>query len=114
MKKFLLTLAISLVVLLTLAISVFAAEYTVNSEEEYEAAYEKAVNGDTIVVVQKLNCEIYANKSITYVLKADWESSKLVVNQSNVEVSFIADGGNYRILPTGYDTEKGWMNISEI
>ena len=114
MKKFLLTLAISLVVLLTLAISVFATEYTVNSDEEYIAAYEKAVNGDTIVVAQKLNCEIYANKSITYVLKADWESSKLVVDTSDVEVSFIADGGDYKILPTNYSTTEGWMNISEI
>lgn len=114
MKKFLLTFAISLMVLLTLAVSVFATEYTVNSNEEYQAAYENAVADDTIIVAQKLTCDIYANKSITYVLKADWESSKLVVETSNVEVSFIADGGDYRIMPTNYSTTEGWMNISKI
>ena len=113
MKKFVLTLAISIMVLFTLAISVFATEYTVSSDAEYQTAYEQAVNGDTIVVAGKLSCDIYANKSITYVLKADWESSKLVVDTPNVEVSFIADGGDYRIMPTNYSTTDGWMNIAE-
>ena len=114
MKRFVLTLAISIMVLFTLAISVFAAEYTVNNNAEYESTYEQAANGDTIVVAGKLTCDIYANKSVTYVLKADWESSRLVINQSNVEVSFIADGGNYKIMPTNYSTTEGWMNIAEV
>ena len=114
MKRFVLTLAISVMVLFTLAISVFAAEYTVNNDAEYASAYEQAANGDTIVVAGKLTCDIYANKSVTYVLKADWESPKLVINQSNVEVSFIADGGDYKIMPTNYSTTEGWMNIAEV
>jgi len=114
MKKIVLTIAISLVVLFVLAVSAFAAEYSVTNNDEYENAYLQAANGDTIVIANKLTCDIYANKSITYVLKADWESSKLVINQSNVEVSFIADGGDYRIMPTNYSTTEGWMNVSEI
>ena len=114
MKRIFLTLAISLMLLLTLAISVCAAEYTVSSDEEYTVAYGQATSGDTIVITKKLTCDIYANKSVTYILKADWESSKLVINQSNVEVSFIADGGNYKIMPTGYSETDGWMNVSEI
>ena len=50
MKKIFLTLAISLAALFLLTFSVFATEYTVNSNEEYAAAYESATNGDTIVV----------------------------------------------------------------
>ena len=114
MKKLFLTLAISLVVLFVLSVSVFAAEYTVNSNEEYITAYEQATNGDTITINGKLTCDIQAMKDITYILKADWESSKIVINQSGVEVSFIADGGDYKILPTNYSTTEGWMNISEI
>lgn len=113
MKKIFLTLTILLVSLFIFAVSVCAAEYTVNSNEEYVSAYEQATNDDTIVIAGKLTCDIYANKSITYVLKADWESSKLVINQSNVEVSFIADGGDYKIMPTNYSTTDGWMNVSE-
>ncbi|MBE6674198.1 MAG: hypothetical protein E7596_03715 [Ruminococcaceae bacterium] len=114
MKRFLLTLITAVMCMFMLAIFASAETYSVSSNEEYEAAYEKAVSGDTITIDSKLTCDIYANKSITYILKADWESSKLIVNQSNVEVSFIADGGNYRIMPTNYSTTDGWMNISEI
>ena len=114
MKKYLLTLVLTVVCVLAFVISISAETYTVSSNDEYEASYEKAVSGDTIVVADKLTCDIYANKSITYILKADWESSKLVVDTSNVEVSFIADGGSYRIMPTNYSTTDGWMNISKI
>lgn len=114
MKKYLLTLITALVCMLLFAVCVSAETYTVSSDDEYEAAYAKAVGGDTIVVTDKLTSDIYANKSITYVLKADWESDKLVINQSNVEVSFIADGGDYKIMPTNYSTTDGWMNISAI
>lgn len=114
MKKYFLTMVLTILCVLAFVITISAEAYTVSSNEEYAEAYEKAVNGDTIVIDQKLTCDIYANKSITYVLKADWESSKLVVNQSNVEVSFIADGGDYKIMPTNYSTTEGWMNISEI
>ena len=98
---------------LVLAFSAYATEYTVESNEAYESAYEQAVDGDTIIVASNLTCDIQATKSITYVLKADWESARFVINQSNVEVSFIADGGNYRIMPTNYSTTDGWLNISE-
>ena len=114
MKRIFLTLAISLMLLLTLAISVCAAEYTVSSDEEYTVAYGQATSGDTIVITKKLTCDIYANKSVTYILKADWESSKLVVDQPNVEVSFIADGGDYKIMPTDYDTNDGWLNLTSV
>lgn len=98
---------------LVLAFSAYATEYTVESNEAYESVYEQAVDGDTVIVASNLTCDIQATKSITYVLKADWESSRFVINQSNVEVSFIADGGNYRIMPTNYSTTDGWLNISE-
>ena len=52
MKKLFLTLAISLVVLFVLSVSVFAAEYTVNSNEEYITAYEQATNGDIIGAIR--------------------------------------------------------------
>ena len=112
MKKHLITLILALACILALAVCVSAKEYTVTSNSEYQAAYASAVNGDTLIVNGKLTCDIQANKSITYVLKADWESSKLVVDQSNVEVSFIADGGNYKIMPTNYSTTQGWLNIA--
>ena len=114
MKRCFLTLITAIMCMLMLSIFVSAETYTVSSNGEYAETYEKAVSGDTIIVDSKLTCDIYANKSITYVLKADWESSKLVVNQSNVEVSFIADGGNFRIMPTNYSTTEGWMNIAEV
>lgn len=113
MKKIVLTIAISVCALFMLAFSAFAAEFNVSSNDEYTSAYAQATNGDTIVVLSKLTCDINANKSITYILRADWESSKLIINQSNVEVSFIADGGNYKIMPTNYSTTDGWMNIAE-
>ncbi len=111
MKKLFLTLAISLVVLYVLSVSVFAAEYTVNSNEEYITAYEQATNGDIITINSKLTCDIQAMKDITYILKADWESSNFVL-QSNVSVSFVADGENCRIMPTNYSTVNGWFNIT--
>ena len=111
MKKLFLTLAISLVVLFALSVSVFATEYTVNSNEEYITAYEQATNGDIITINSKLTCDIQAMKDITYILKADWESSNFVL-QSNVSVSFVADGENCRIMPTNYSTVNGWFNIT--
>ena len=114
MKKYLLTLVLTILCVFVFAISASAQTYTVSSDDEYKTAYESAVSGDTIIVDSKLTCDIYANKSITYVLKADWESSKLVVNQANVEVSFIADGGDYRIMPTDYDTTDGWLNLTTV
>ena len=111
MKKLFLTLAISLVVLFVLSVSVFAAEYTVNSNEEYITAYEQATNGDIITINSKLTCDIQAMKDIKYILKADWESSNFVL-QSNVSVSFVADGENCRIMPTNYSTVNGWFNIT--
>ena len=114
MKKHLLTLITAVVCMFLFAICVSAETYTVSSNDEYETAYENATSGDTIIIGSKLTCDIYANKSITYVLKADWESERLVVNTSNVEVSFIADGGDFRIMPTNYSTTDGWLNIAEI
>lgn len=114
MKKHLLTIITAIVCMFLFAICVSAETYTVSSNDEYETAYANATSGDTIIIGSKLTCDIYANKSITYVLKADWESERLVVNTSNVEVSFIADGGNFRIMPTNYSTTDGWMNIAEL
>lgn len=113
MKKYLFTLITALMCMFLFAICVSAETYTVSNNDEYMEAYEKSVDGDTIVVNATLTADIYANKSITYVLKADWESAKFVVDTSNVEVSFIADGGNYRIMPTNYSTTDGWMNIAK-
>ena len=113
MKKHFLTLMLVIVCVIALAITISAETYTVSSNAEYETTYENAIGGDTIIVNSKLTCDIYADKNITYVLKADWESPRLVINQSNVEVSFIADGGSYKIMPTNYDTTNGWMNINQ-
>ena len=112
MKKYLIVL-FALVCTLVLAVSVSAAEHTVTTNSEYEYIYDHAESGDTIIIASKLSCNIQATKSITYILKADWESAKLVLNQSNVEVSFIADGGDYKIMPTNVSTNDGWMNISQ-
>ena len=114
MKKYLFALITALMCMFLFAICVSAETYTVSNNDEYVEAYEKSVDGDTIVVNAALTADIYANKSITYVLKADWESAKFVVDKSNVEVSFIADGGNYKIMPTNYSTTDGWMNIAEV
>ena len=114
MKKYLFTLITALMCMFLFAICVSAETYTVSNNDEYMEAYEKSVDGDTIVVNATLTADIYANKSITYVLKADWESAKFVVDTSNVEVSFIADGGDYKIMPTNYSTTDGWMNIAEL
>ena len=114
MKKYLFTLITALMCMFLFAICVSAETYTVSNNDEYMEAYEKSVDGDTIVVNATLTADIYANKSITYVLKADWESAKFVVDKSNVEVSFIADGGDYKIMPTNYSTTDGWMNIAEL
>lgn len=114
MEKHFLTLITVVMCMFLFVICASAETYTVSNNDEYSNAYESAVNGDTIIVDAKLTCDIYANKSLTYILKADWESSKLIINQSNVEVSFIADGGNFKIMPTNYSTTDGWMNIAEI
>ena len=114
MKKYLFTLITALMCMFLFAICVSAETYTVSNDDEYMEAYEKSVDGDTIVVNATLTADIYANKSITYVLKADWESAKFVVDKSNVVVSFIADGGNFKIMPTNYSTTDGWMNIAEL
>ena len=111
MKKYFITLMLALVCIFALVISVGAKEYTAASDSEYQAAYENAVDGDTIIVSQKLTCEIQATKDITYILKADWESAKINV-ASDAEVSFVADGGDYKIMPSGY-TNSGWLNITE-
>lgn len=111
MRKYFITLMLALVCVFALVVSVSAEEYEVSSDYEYQAAYEKAVNGDTIIIGGKLTCDIQATKDITYILKADWESPKLLI-ASNTEVSFVSDGGNYRIMPTGYSTTSGWLNIT--
>ena len=72
MKKYFITLMLALVCIFALVISVGAKEYKVSSDSEYQAAYESAVDGDTIVVSQKLTAEIQATKDIIYILKADW------------------------------------------
>ena len=52
-----------------------------------------------------------ATKDITYILRADWESAKINV-ASDAEVSFVADGGSYKIMPSGY-SNSGWLAITE-
>ena len=111
MKRYLITLMLALMCVFALAISVGAKEYTVISDSEYEEVYASAENGDTIIVSEKLTAEIQATKDITYILRADWESSKLNL-ASNSQVSFVADGGNYKIMPSGYAT-NGWLYITE-
>ncbi len=111
MKRNFLTLIITLMCVFLFSVFASAETYTVSSNDEYEEAYEKAVSGDTIIIDTKLTCDIQATKSVTYILKADWESASFVHN-SNVTVSFVADGGNYRILPTNYSTTNGWFNVT--
>ena len=111
MKKYFITLMLALVCIFALCVSASAKEYKVSSDSEYQAAYESAVDGDTIIVSQKLTAEIQATKDVTYILKADWESTKINV-ASDIEVSFVADGGSYKIMPSGY-TADGWLSITE-
>ena len=111
MKKYFITVILAMVCIFVLTVSVSAKEYTVASDSEYQAAYENAVDGDTIIVSQKLSADIQATKDITYILRADWESAKINV-ASNAEVSFVADGGSYKIMPSGYTT-SGWLGITE-
>ena len=113
MKKYFLTLITEVMCMFLFTILANAETYTVASNSEYQTAYEKAANGDTIIINDELTSDIQATKSITYVLKADWKSARFVINQPDVEVSFIADGGDYRIMPTNYSTTDGWMNIDE-
>ena len=114
MKKHLLTLITVVMCMFLFAICVSAETYTVSSNDEYSNAYESAVNGDTVIVDAKLTCDIYANKSLTYILRADWESSKIVVNQSNVEVSFIADGGNCATIHSTKVDNYIFINLGNI
>ena len=111
MKKIIYTTLLIVAVLFALALSSYAAEYTASSNEQYASVYEQASNGDTIIITQKLTCDIKATKSITYVLRADWESAKIEIAE-NADVLFVADGGNYKIMPTGYSTTDGWLNIT--
>ena len=67
MRKYFITLMLALVCVFALVVSVSAEEYEVSSDYEYQAAYEKAVNGDTIIIGGKLTCDIQATKDITYI-----------------------------------------------
>ena len=111
MKKYIRAILLTFACLLIFTLTVFAKDYTVTTNEEYTSAYEEATNGDTITVCGMLSCDIQATKSVTYILKNNWESSKINL-ASNIAVTFIADGGNYRITPSAYSTTDGWMNIS--
>lgn len=112
MKRYFLVLMLAIMCIFVLAASASATEYTVSSNDAYQTAFNEAANGDTIVIDGALTCDIQATKSITYVLNADWQSPKMVI-ASNVEVSFLADGSSYKIMPTGYDTANGWLNLTQ-
>ena len=110
MRKIIYTVLLVFVMLFALAVSSYAAEYTVANNDQYASAYEQAISGDTIIITGKLTCNIQATKSVTYILRADWESAEIKI-ANNADVLFVADGGNYKIMPTNYSTANGWLNV---
>ena len=66
--KVFLTLICVLCLAFALTLISSAAEYTVNSADEFSSAYAGAQDGDTIIIKSSITATINFNKSITYIL----------------------------------------------
>ncbi len=104
MKKKIVLMSLMIVALIcAFAISVFATEFTVTTAGEFDDAYSQAQDGDTIVISGDVTAGLKFGKSITYVLRANWQPSSWgEFSGGNTEISIIADGGNYKLQPTNY------------
>ena len=107
MKKYLLTLITAIMCMLLLAVFVSAETYTVSSNDEYADVYENAISGDTIMVDSKLTCDIYANKSITYVLKAETTGGSI-----STEITVYNENISDITLTVAYSSATVWGYVS--
>ena len=114
-KKFILMGLMTVILIFVLAITAFATEFTVTSTSEFGDAYSQAKDGDTIVVAGDITAGLKFGKSITYVLRANWQpSSWNTFSGGNTEISIIADGGNYKLQPTNYDSNGMLAQYSNV
>ena len=104
MKKKIVLMSLMIVALFfTFAVSAFATEFTVTTTDEFDDAYSQAQDGDTIVISGDVTAGLKFGKSITYVLRANWQPKSWgEFSGGNTEISIIADGGNYKLQPTNY------------
>ena len=98
------------VFLFTLAFAVCAEEYTVFSSEEFKAAFDSAVDGDTIVIKADITGELEFGKSITYIIDGNytWLAGGRA-NDTGKTVSVYARNGNGVFMPNA----AMWMNSYE-
>ena len=104
-KKLLITALLVMALMLSLCLVASATEYVVTNNDEFNSAYDSASDGDTIVISGDITASLKFGKSITYVLRANWQPSSWGgFSGGNTEISIIADGGNYKLQPTNYDS----------
>ena len=116
MKKKIVLMSLMIVALIcAFAISVFATEFTVTTADEFDDAYSQAQDGDTIVISGDVTAGLKFGKSITYVLRANWQPSSWgEFSGGNTEISIIADGGNYKLQPTNYGSNGMLAQYSNV
>ena len=116
MKKKIVLMGLMIVALFcTFAVSAFAKEFTVTTTGEFNNAYSQAQDGDTIVISGDVTAGLKFGKSITYVLRANWQPSSWgEFSGGNTEISIIADGGNYKLQPTNYDSNGMLAQYSDV
>ena len=69
MKKKIVLMSLMIVALFcTFAVSAFATEFTVATEDEFDDAYSQAQDGDTIVITADVSAQFNFGKTITYIL----------------------------------------------
>jgi hypothetical protein len=108
-KKIIVLCLFVLVFTFALALCAGAQEYAVSSNAEFDSAFASAQDGDTIVITGNITSGMKFNKSLTYVLRADWQPvSAGGFAGGDIVVSVVADGGDYKLQPTGYD-KNGWI-----
>lgn len=114
-KKIILISLMTAVLICVLAISAFATEFTVTTTDEFNDAYGQAQDGDTIIISSDVTADLKFGKSITYVLRANWQPSGWnTFSGGNTEISIIADGGNYKLQPTNYGANGMLAQYSDI
>ena len=102
-KKLLITALLVMALMLSLCLVASATEYVVTNSDEFNSAYDSASDGDTIVISGDITASLKFGKSITYVLRANWQPSSWgEFSGGNTEISIIADGGDFKLQPTNY------------
>ncbi|MBR2444138.1 MAG: hypothetical protein IKB27_01925 [Clostridia bacterium] len=108
-KKLLIAAILAALCMLMLALAVSAEEYTVSTSDEFTEAYDSATDGDTIIITADITADLTFGKSITYILRANWQSKSAGgFSGKETEISIIADGGDYKLSPTDYHA-NGWI-----